>query len=109
MIVKSTVPDVTMTVLAEGALIERVGAAASFVTEIPPEVVEFPAASEITAVNVCAACESPVVLMVAEKFVPLQVAPAPLFEPSTLIVTAWLASLQVPLTVKVAESLAVLM
>ena len=79
------------------------------VTEIPLEVVEFPAASAITAVKVCAACESPVVLMVAEKFVPSQVAPAPLAEPSTLMVTAWLASLQVPLTAKVAESLATLM
>ena len=73
------------------------------VTETEAEVAEFPAASAITAVKVCAACESPVVSIVAEKLVPLQVAPAPLAEPSTLIVTAWLASLQVPLTTKPAE------
>ena len=85
------------------------GGVTSFVRLMLPEGVEFPAASEMTAVSTRAPAASPVVLIVAEKVVPLQVAPAPLAEPSTLIVTDWLASLQVPLTVNVAESLAELM
>jgi len=78
------------------------GAATSFVTLTIAEVVLLPAASAMAAVTVWTAAESPVVSIVAEKLVPLQVPPAPEAEPSTLTVTACEASEHVPETAKVA-------
>ncbi len=87
------------------------GALISLVTETLLLVAEFPAASAMIAVSAWAATESPVVLMVADHVVPLQLPPTWLAAllPSTLTVTVCEFSLQVPETAKVAEFVDALM
>ena len=87
-----------MKLAVAGAVIATVGAEASRVTLTEPEVVALPAASAIIAVIECPPALRAVELIDPENVAPVQVAPAPLAVPSTLIVTCCEDSLQVPET-----------